>query len=260
MGNLRAEMPVSATWFAIGALALAGIPPLAGFFAKDHIVTYAAGSGRAVAWVLATIGAFLSALYISRPLFLAFFGRRRSTVHAHEASWGMHAPLAVLAAGSVLAGLLLGLQAEGAVLERFLEPVLGAPEAAHTGPSELVLIAISIALALLAVAIAWWVWASGRVDWEAFPQRQPELAGWLSTAFYVNALYAWLVRVPGLGLGRSLRTVDDRVVDGAVNEVAEGVDRTSRLAPVLQSGFVRSYALAFLFGAVALLLYLGLRF
>jgi NADH-quinone oxidoreductase subunit L len=260
MGNLRAEMPVSATWFAIGALALAGIPPLAGFFAKDHIVTYAAGSGRAVAWVLATIGAFLSALYISRPLFLAFFGRRRSTVHAHEASWGMHAPLAVLAAGSVLAGLLLGLQAEGGALERFLEPVLGVPEAAHAGPSEVVLIAIAVALALLAVAIAWWVWASGRVDWEAFPQRQPELAGWLSSAFYVNALYAWLVRAPGMGLGRSLRTVDDRVVDGAVNEVAEGVDRTSRLAPVLQSGFVRSYALAFLLGAVALLLYLGLRF
>jgi NADH-quinone oxidoreductase subunit L len=260
MGGLRAEMPVSATWFAIGALSLAGIPPLAGFFAKDHIVSYAAGSGRAAAWALATVGAFLSALYIARPLFLAFFGRRRSEAHAHEAPWGMHAPLVVLAAGSVLAGLLLGLQAEGGVLERFLEPVLGVPEVAHTGPSEIVLIAISVALALLAVAIAWWVWASGRVDWEAFPQRQPELAGWLSSAFYVNALYAWLVRIPGMGVGRGLRTVDDRVVDGAVNEVAEGVDRASRLAPVLQSGFVRSYALAFLFGAVALLLYLGLRF
>jgi NADH-quinone oxidoreductase subunit L len=260
MGGLRAEMPVSAAWFAIGALALAGIPPLAGFFAKDHIVSYAAGSGRAIAWVLATVGAFLSALYIARPLFLAFFGRRRSEAHAHEAPWGLHAPLAVLAAGSVLAGLLLGLQAEGGVLERFLEPVLGAPEAAHTGPSEIVLVAISVALAVIAVAIAWWVWASGRVDWQAFPQRQPELAGWLSSAFYVNALYAWLVRAPGMGLGRSLRTVDDRVVDGAVNEVAEGVDRTSRLAPVLQSGFVRTYALAFLLGAAALLLYLGLRF
>jgi NADH-quinone oxidoreductase subunit L len=260
MGGLRAEMPVSATWFAIGALSLAGIPPLAGFFAKDHIVSYAAGSGRTIAWALATVGAFLSALYIARPLFLAFFGRRRSEAHAHEAPWGMHAPLAVLAAGSVLAGLLLGLQAEGGVLERFLEPVLGVPEVAHTGPSEIVLIAISVAFALLAVAIAWWVWASGRVDWEAFPRRQPELAGWLSSAFYVNALYAWLVRIPGMGVGRSLRVVDDRVVDGAVNDVAEGVDRASRLAPVLQSGFVRSYALAFLFGAVALLLYLGLRF
>jgi hypothetical protein len=63
-----------------------------------------------------------------------------------------------------------------------------------------------------------------------------------------------------LGFGRAVRTVDDRVVDGAVNEVAEDVGKASRLAPVLESGYVRSYALAFLLGAVALLLYLGLRF
>jgi NADH-quinone oxidoreductase subunit L len=160
----------------------------------------------------------------------------------------------------VLSGLLLGLQAEGGVLERFLDPVLGVPENAHAGPSELVLVSISVVLAVLAVALAWWIWASGRVDWEAFPQRQPELAGWLSNAFYVNALYGWLVRAPGMGLGRGLRAVDDRVVDAAVNEVAEDIGRASRLAPVLQSGFVRSYALAFLLGAAALLLYLGLRF
>jgi NADH-quinone oxidoreductase subunit L len=260
MGGLREEMPVSAAWFAIGALALAGIPPLAGFFAKDHIVSYAAQSGRASAWVLASVGAFLSALYIARPLFLAFFGSRRAEAHAHEASWRLHVPLAVLAAGAVLAGLVLGLQAEGGVLERFLEPVVGVPEIGQTGPTEVVLVAISIALAVAAVAVAWWVWASGRVDWESLPRRQPELAGWLSNAFYVNALYGWLVRSPGMGLGRGLRTVDDRVVDGAVNEVAEEVGRASRLAPLLQSGFVRSYALAFLLGAVALLLFLGLRF
>jgi NADH-quinone oxidoreductase subunit L len=166
----------------------------------------------------------------------------------------------VLAAGAVVAGLVLGLQAEGGLLERFLEPVLPAPELAHAGPAEVVLIAISVVLALLAVGLAWLIWASGRVDWEAFPERQPELAGWLSNAFYLDALYAWLVRAPGMGFGRGLRTVDDRVVDAAVNEVAEDVGRASRLAPVLQSGFVRSYALAFLLGAAALLLYLGLRF
>jgi NADH-quinone oxidoreductase subunit L len=260
MGGLRSEMPLSAAWFAIGALALAGIPPLAGFFAKDHIVSFASGSGRAAAWVLASLGAFLSALYIARPLFLAFFGGRRAGTHAHDAPWRMHAPLAVLAAGAVLSGLVLGLSSEGGVLERFLEPIVGVPEAAHAGPSELVLVTISVVLALLAVAIAWWVWASGRVDWEAFPRRQPELAGWLANAFYLDALYAWLVRAPGLGAGRFLRRVDDRVVDGVVNEVAEDVGRASRLAPVLQSGFVRSYALAFLLGAAALLLYLGLRF
>jgi NADH-quinone oxidoreductase subunit L len=145
------------------------------------------------------------------------------------------------------------------VLARFLEPALGLAEPGHADLSEAVLIAISIVLAVAAVGLAWFVWASGRVDWEAFPERQPELAGWLSNAFYLNALYAWLVRTPGMGLGRGLRSVDDRIVDGAVNEVAEDVERASRLAPVLQSGFVRSYALAFLLGAVALLLFLGLR-
>jgi NADH-quinone oxidoreductase subunit L len=258
MGGLKADMPVSATWFAIGALSLAGIPPLAGFFAKDHIVGFAYLSGRELAWVLASIGAFLSALYIARPLFLAFFGARRNPSHAHEAPWRMHAPLAVLAAGAVVSGLLLGFRAEG-VLARFLEPALGLAEPGHADLSEAVLIAISIVLAVAAVGLAWFVWASGRVDWEAFPERQPELAGWLSNAFYLNALYAWLVRTPGMGLGRGLRSVDDRIVDGAVNEVAEDVERASRLAPVLQSGFVRSYALAFLLGAVALLLFLGLR-
>jgi NADH-quinone oxidoreductase subunit L len=145
------------------------------------------------------------------------------------------------------------------VLARFLEPALGLAEPGHADLSEAVLIAISIVLAVAAVGLAWFVWASGRVDWEAFPERQPELAGWLSNAFYLNAFYAWLVRAPGMGLGRGLRSVDDRIVDGAVNEVAEDVERASRLAPVLQSGFVRSYALAFLLGAVALLLFLGLR-
>ena len=108
MGGLRAEMPLSATWFAIGALSLAGIPPLAGFFAKDQIVGFAATSDRELAWVLASVGAFLSALYIARPLFLTFFGRRRSEEHAHEAPALMHAPLAVLAFLTVVGGLFLG--------------------------------------------------------------------------------------------------------------------------------------------------------
>jgi NADH-quinone oxidoreductase subunit L len=260
MGGLRQEMPVTATLFAIGALALAGIPPLAGFFAKDHIVNFAAEGGRVAAWVVASIGAFLSALYIARPLFLAFFGTKRNEARAHEAPWAMNAPLVVLAVGAVLGGLVLGLQAEGGLLERFLEPAIGVAERGHLGLSETVLIAISIVVAVLAVLVAWYVWGSERVNWAAFPERQPELASWLANAFYVNALYAWLVRTAGLGVGRAFRTLDDRVVDGAVNEVAEEIGQASRLASVLQSGFVRSYALAFLLGAAALLLYLGLRF
>jgi NADH-quinone oxidoreductase subunit L len=209
---------------------------------------------------VASIGAFLSALYIARPLFLAFFGTKRNEARVHEAPWGMNAPLVALAVGAVLGGLVLGLQAEGGLLERFLEPAIGVTERGHLGLSEPVLIAISILLAVLAVMVAWYVWASERVNWAAFPERQPELAAWLANAFYLNALYAWLVRTAGLGVGRAFRTLDDRVVDGAFNEVTEEIGHASRLASVLQSGFVRSYALAFLLGAAALLLYLGLRF
>jgi len=259
MGGLRAEMPLSTAWFAIGSLSLAGIPPLAGFFAKDQIVSFAATSDRGLAWVLASFGAFLSALYIARPLFLTFFGRRRNEEHAHEAPALMQAPLAVLAFLAVFAGLVLGLTAEGGRLAGFLEPALGRAEFGEGALSDGVLMMVSIVLAVGAVAIAFWVWASGRVDWEAFPQRQPELAGWLSNAFYLNQLYAWLVQHPGKGFGRALTVVDDRVIDGAVNEVAEDVGDASHLAPRIQRGYVRSYALGFLLGAALLLLFLGLR-
>jgi NADH-quinone oxidoreductase subunit L len=246
-------------WFAIGALSLAGIPPLAGFFAKDQIVSFAATSDRGLAWVLASFGAFLSALYIARPLFLTFFGRRRNQEQAHEAPALMQAPLAVLAFLAVFAGLVLGLTAEGGRLGGFLEPALGRAEFGEAALSDGALMAISIVLAVAAVAIAFWVWASERVDWEAFPQRQPELAGWLSNAFYLNQLYAWLVQHPGKGFGRALTVVDDRVIDGAVNEVAEEVGDASHVAPRIQRGYVRSYALAFLLGAALLLLFVGLR-
>jgi NADH-quinone oxidoreductase subunit L len=259
MGGLRTDMPLSATWFTIGALSLAGIPPLAGFFAKDQIVGFAATSGRESAWVLASLGAFLSALYIARPLFLTFFGRRRGEESAHEAPAPMQAPLAALAFLTVAGGLFLGLTAESGRLARFLEPVVGAVEHGEATLSDAALISISIVLALAAVAVAFWVWASGRVDWEAFPQRQPELAGWLANAFYLNTLYAWLIQHPGKAFGRALTVVDDRVIDGAVNEVAEDVVEASGVAPRIQRGYVRSYALAFLLGAVALLLFLGLR-
>jgi NADH-quinone oxidoreductase subunit L len=243
----------------IGSLALAGLPPLGGFFAKDHILSFASTSGREVAWVLATIGAFFSALYITRALVLAFFGDRRSPEHAHEAPALMQAPLGLLALGAVVAGAGLGYSVESGRLDTFLRPVVGVTNAGTGGLPEAVLILISVGLSLIAVGLAYLIWGSGRVDWLAFPQRQPELAAWLANAFYVNALYGWLVRVAGLGFGRVVDAVDERVVDGAVNETATGVREASRAAPLIQSGLVRSYALAFLLGAAGLMLVLVVR-
>jgi NADH-quinone oxidoreductase subunit L len=259
MGGLRDEMPISATWFVIGSLALAGLPPLGGFFAKDHILSFASTSGREVAWVLATIGAFFSALYITRALVLAFFGERRNPEHAHEAPTPMQVPLGLLALGAVVSGAGLGYSVESGRLDTFLRPVVGLTTPGTGGLSEPVLIVISVGVALIAIGLAYLIWGSGRIDWQAFPQRQPELAAWLANAFYVNQLFAWLVRVPGRAFARVVDTIDERVVDGLVNETGGSVTAASRVAPKIQTGLVRSYALAFLLGAACLMLVLVVR-
>ncbi|MEX0755088.1 MAG: NADH-quinone oxidoreductase subunit L [Actinomycetota bacterium] len=258
MGGLRAEMPVTSTMFIIGAFALSGLPPLAGFFAKDHIVNFASSSGRTWAYVLASGGAFLSALYIFRPVFIAFLGSKRYEGHAHESPPVMTAPLGILAIGAIFGGV-LGLSAENGLLERFLEPVIGHPASAHLGPPESTLIAISVALVLLALGLAWYLWSSGRYDWLSFPQRQPFSAEALRTGFFVNPGYAWAVEHWGKGGARALAWFDTQVIDGAVNGVGAIARRASRISPIWEAGLVRVYAASFAIGAVAILFVLGLR-
>ena len=236
MGGLRADMPLSAAWFTVGALSLAGIPPLAGFFAKDQIVGFAATSSREVAWVLASLGAFLSALYIARPLFLTFFGRRRGREQAHEAPGPMQAPLAVLAFLTVVGGLFLGLTAEGGPgpLPRTGRGRGEHGEAALPERPDL----DSIVLALAAVR-GLLVWASA-ASTGASP-TQPELAGGWRT-LHVNTLYAWSCSIrQGVRSGLPWWTTCDR---GAVNEVAEDVVE-ARGCQRIQRGFVPLVRLAF---------------
>jgi NADH-quinone oxidoreductase subunit L len=259
MGGLRRDMPVTAILFGVGALALAGVPPLAGFFAKDAIVNYASETGRASVYVLALLGAVLSALYAGRAYFLAFEGRPRAGLHAHEAPPIMRWPLVVLAIGGAGAGV-LGLSAGTGALQSWLAPVIGPLEEGTRGLSESLLIALSTILAVAGVAVAWLVWGSDRVDWLALRERiglQPALRAGLG----IDALYAGVNEVAGKGASRFLAfTVDRRWIDGVVNAVGGGTRGAAGVGRRLQSGLVRTYALALLLGAVGILLYLGVRF
>jgi NADH-quinone oxidoreductase subunit L len=260
MGGLRRSMPLTAALFSVGAVALAGIPPLAGFFAKDHIVDYAVQTGRTSLWVLALLGALLSAMYAARMTSLTFFGKPRADLHGHEATGLMNTPLAVLALGALFGGL-LDLSARSGWIEQRLGPVTGiAAEGTH-GPPEAALLTVSSIVAIGGFGLAWYVWGSGRVDWLALRRRlggvQPAMAAGLG----VDALYASVVRTAGEGGARFLAAVvDHRWIDGAVNGVGSAVRRFARGARVVQNGFVRTYALALLAGAVVLLVYVGLRF
>jgi NADH-quinone oxidoreductase subunit L len=253
-------MPITGWTFVIGALALAGIWPLAGFFAKDQILEIANHTGRTWIYLLGTLGALLSALYMGRLLFLAFFGAPRSedAEHAHESAPVMIVPLVLLAAGAVLAGVLLSTSADG-TLAGVLEPVTG-PVPHGEGLSALTLSAIATAIALGALALAWWVYASGRVDRSAFRERLQPLPRAARDGWYVDHAYSTLLVNPGTAAARfSANVFDTKVVDGLVNGLGAGTRRLAAAGRRVQTGFVRSYALAFFLGAVGVLVWVGTR-
>ena len=260
MGGLIRRMPITGWSFVIGALALAGVFPLAGFFAKDQILEIANHTGRTWVYVLGTIGALLSALYIGRLLFLAFFGEPRSdeAAHAHESPRVMTIPLIVLAAGAVLAGVVLSNTAEGA-MSRLLEPVTGAIPTGEGLPT-LVLSGIAIAIAIAMLALAWWTYASGRVDWMAIRERVAPLQRAAARGWYLDDYYSTVVVRPGEEAARFwARVCVVGCVDRTVTAVGGGGGRRAAAGRRLQTGFVRSYALGLFLGAVGILVWLGIR-
>jgi NADH-quinone oxidoreductase subunit L len=259
MGGLRRVMPLTFVTFLIGALAQAGVPPLAGYFAKDAVLEVANATGRQGVYLLGTLGAFLSAAYLGRMLFLAFFGIPRSedARHAHESPAVMWVPLAVLAAGAALAGW-LALSPEGR-LGAFLEPVVGAVPTGE-GLSAATLAAVAIAVSAAALAAAWWIYGSGRVDPDAFRDRLEPLPRAARNGWYVDRAYDVVLIQPAKALAAIVTDlVDAKGVDGLVNAVGAGVRRLADRARLIQTGFVRSYAAALLIGAIAVLVYVGSR-
>jgi NADH-quinone oxidoreductase subunit L len=260
MGGLRKAMPVTAYTWMIGWLAMAGIPPLSGFFAKDQVVAAAANSGRAFLWIAALFGALLTALYESRATFMTFFGKPRYEGHPHDPPPRMRVALIVLAAGAVGGGA-LGLSATTGLIPKFLEPVVGATEHAAGALPEWALSIIAVAIGLAGIGIAYLVYLSGRIDWMALRARLVRTRATLQRGFYVNDFYSGVIVAPAKAVAAFLAyVVDVRVIDGAVNGVATLFRRLALAGRRVQTGLVRNYALGVLLGAVAILWYLAVRF
>jgi NADH-quinone oxidoreductase subunit L len=259
LGGLRRRMPLTAAAFVIGGLALAGIPLLAGFFSKDQILGAAYGAGRTGLWVAGLAAAFVTAVYVARAYFMTFEGRLRSDLHPHEAPVLMTAPMVALAALTVLGGL-LGASVQTGRIQTFLAPVVGEAHEAAGGLSELGLSIIATAVALAGLALGWLVYGSGRVDWQRLRDRLSGVRRTLAHGFYVDDAYGRGLVLPGKALSSfAAYTVDAGVIDGAVDGLGRAFARLAAAGRRLQTGLVRSYALAFLLGAVALLIVLGVR-
>jgi len=276
----------------VGWLAIAGVPPFAGFWSKDDILANAFGTNHFL-WAVGLITAVLTAYYMSRQVFLVFFGKERwkeasaprdgadaaaepehepaaaggshggshgggahGDFKPHESPWTMGIPLVVLAGLSIFGGA-LNLPFSGAeFLGSWLEPVFkGSLHPLHVGHGVEITLALATAgLCLVGVAVAFAVYLRGAV---AQSSMEPRI---LRRAWYVDGLVAAIVETPGRALSNwSSSVMDRRIIDGAVNGVGTLVRAGGSRLRAVQSGYVRNYALAVVLGAVALLGYVVVR-
>ena len=249
MGALRRFMPVTAATFIVGWLAIAGVPPFAGFWSKDEILL-AAWDKSPVLWAIGGVTALLTAYYMTRQVILVFYGEKRfdeEHVHPHESPWTMTTPLVVLAVLSAVAGL-LNLPFKGWLfLDDWLEPVFGPHhEAAVSSSGKLALAATAGAAALIGILVARALWLR-RAD---RPELEPTV---LKRAWGIDALYATLFGTGGGLVAAGSAAFDKQVIDGAVNGSGNLVRVSGSYLRRLQTGYVRNYALGIAAGTVLLL-------
>jgi NADH-quinone oxidoreductase subunit L len=264
-GGLRRVMPVTFVTTVAAWLAIIGFPLTAGFFSKDQILEAAFSKGGGVAlfaYVVGLVTVALTAFYMSRLLFLTFFGQPRwpQGRRPHESGPLLTVPLLLLGLLSLGGGAVLGPSIGSGPLYRFLAPVLGkaGEGAAHPNATALLLTLSAVAM-LVGASIAWAYYGSGRVDWLALRQRYAALWQPLNRKLGVDELYEFFTVHLGRALAAVLAVFDTRGIDGAVNGLGEAVRAGAREGRLVQTGLVRTYAVGLLGGAVVLLAVLVLR-
>ena len=265
MGGLRRYLPFAYGATLVGCLAIAGVPPFAGFFSKDEIIAHAFSAGPlgVVLGLVGVVGAGLTAFYMFRLLLRAFHGPEPAGglgATPHAAPGGMNVPVAILAVLAAVGGLL---QVPGLwhPLEDFLEPSLElSPEAHVSTASEVVALVLSLAVAAAGIAAAWALFAAGPARRQALAGRFATARGVLQAGYGFDALYARAVVAPGRALGEGLRrTVEPYGVQGLARLAGVAARGGGRVLALAQTGLVRGYAAVIVLGTavVAAIVWLG---
>jgi NADH-quinone oxidoreductase subunit L len=285
MGGLQARLPRTHLAFMAGALAIAGVPGLSGFFSKDEILAAAFSSGHLLVWALGLAGAGMTAFYIFRLIFMTFYGRERfgdrAREHLHESPRVMIIPLLVLAALSAVGGYvgLPHILGGRNWLARFLESSTGTAEASLAPGTELLLMLVSAGIGLAGIWAAYVVYVKkDGLPARRFADRFRALYRLVSHKYFVDEIYNGAVVGGVLALGRLAAWIDahvidglvdgaawvvrrlssvsvafdEAVVDGAVNGIGAANRFLSRKLARVQTGYVYNYALSIVIGLVLL--------
>ena len=255
MGALARKIPITFVTFAVATGAIAGLPPLAGFFSKDEILWYSLASSRGGSPLLFAVAAgtaLLTSFYMFRLLWLTFFGRSRMAPevehHVHESPRSMTGVLIVLAMLSAVGGFL--------ALPHFLEPLLPLPAVdPRLEHYEHYVVAASIAIALAGLAGAAYLFGFGATRAARVRRELPALHRVLSGKYFVDEAYETLIGRPLLWISDRvfLRFGDYRILDGSLHGLAALGQRTAGVLGRIQTGNLHLYAFLVLAGIVATL-------
>ncbi len=272
MGGIWKMVPVTYGLMWIGSLALAGIPPFAGFYSKDIVIeaAFAAGTPWGLyAFAAGIAAAFLTAFYSWRLLFMTFHGSPRADektmAHVHESPLVMIAPLLVLAAGAAFAGLIAYEFFVGDKMTAFWSeaiktlPAHDALAKAHHVPAWVKLAPLVVGGLGIALACALYLWAPGLPA--VIARRYKRIYQFLLNKWYFDELYDRLFVRPAMALGRNLwKTGDGTLIDGlGPDGLSQAVVNMARRVAALQTGYVYHYAFAMLIGVVGLITWYVLR-
>lgn len=269
MGGLKSRLPVTFKLFLVGALALAGVPFLSGFFSKDEILwrTLSSPVGGFSFWLAGAVVAGLTAFYIFRLFYLTFYGKLRASekiaLQIHESPRVMTVPMYILAGLSVVGGL-VGIPHVFNRFDHFLQPVFSryvAQNVTELKPAllnfELSLMGISTVIVLMGIGFAFQLYVQKTNLPEEIADKFKGLYHFLRKKWYVDEIYDILIVRPFNFLSEVIlwRWFDVLLIDGLVNKLAIIIGKSSNIVRKLQTGLVQNYALSILVGVVLLISY-----
>ncbi len=266
MGGLYSKIKITAITFIVAWLAISGIPPFSGFFSKDEILAKAYAYSPVV-WALGAFGALLTAFYMSRLVFVTFFGKSRVEPelehHIHESPPVMTIPLMVLAFLALVGGWVGIPQILGGSnhFEHFLAPVFqAAEEHIHFAPvahsTEYLLMGSSVLLAVLGIFIAYLMYIKGSISPVRMADRFKGVYTLLYNKYYVDEIYSALIYRPIIRSSVWLwKFFDSKIIDGLVNLAGKVMLLISSLVRRVQTGYVQNYAAFLVLGAIVVLAY-----
>lgn len=260
MGGLKKHMPVTYTTFLIGTIAISGIPPLAGFFSKDQILSEALAQNPTL-FVLGMLVSLMTAFYMFRLFFLTFHGKFRGTHeqehHLHESPFTMTMPLVVLSVFAAFAGFIGFPHALGEKLgihnwfDHYLEPVLGKTASHVSLSTELTMMGITTALVVIVILIARHLYVTKATLPMAENAERPAVQKLIYNKYFIDEFYHNFITRPLDALSAFLQNFfDNKIVNGLVNGFGQVVVKGGAFVRQLQSGNINAYAITFVIAVI----------